>query len=70
MAEILARLAAGGFEAVAVSLLWSVANPAHEERIGELLEELLPGIPHTLSHRSRRSSGSTAAPPRRRSTPR
>jgi N-methylhydantoinase A len=38
-------------EAVAVCLLWSIVNPAHEVRIGELLDELLPGIPYTLSHR-------------------
>ena len=38
------------FEAVAVSLLWSIANPAHELAIGRLLSELLPGVPFTLSH--------------------
>jgi N-methylhydantoinase A len=38
-------------EAVGVSLLWSIANPAHEIRIGELIAELLPGVPFTLSHR-------------------
>ncbi len=37
-------------EAVAVCLLWSIANPAHELRLGELLEEHLPGVPFTLSH--------------------
>ena len=37
-------------EAVAVCLLWSIANPAHERRVGALLEELLPGVPYTLSH--------------------
>ena len=37
-------------EAVAVSLLWSIANPAHEQRVGELLDEELPGVPFTLSH--------------------
>lgn len=37
-------------EAVAVCLLWSVANPLHEQRLGELLDEHLPGVPHTLSH--------------------
>jgi N-methylhydantoinase A len=37
-------------EAVAVCLLWSVLNGAHERRVGELLEEHLPGIPYTLSH--------------------
>ena len=38
------------FEAVAVSLLWSIANPAHELAVGALLDELLPGVPYTLSH--------------------
>jgi N-methylhydantoinase A len=37
-------------EAVAVCLLWSILNGEHERRIGELLEEHLPGIPYTLSH--------------------
>jgi N-methylhydantoinase A len=37
-------------EAVAVCLLWSILNGAHERRIGQLLEEALPGIPYTLSH--------------------
>jgi N-methylhydantoinase A len=40
-----------GAEAVAVSLLWSIANPAHELRVGELLEERWPDVPYTLSHR-------------------
>jgi N-methylhydantoinase A len=38
-------------EAVAVCLLWSIVNPAHELRVGELLEELWHGVPYTLSHR-------------------
>jgi N-methylhydantoinase A len=37
-------------EAIAVCLLWSIINPAHELRVGELIEEVLPGIPYTLSH--------------------
>jgi N-methylhydantoinase A len=37
-------------EAVAVCLLWSILNPAHELRVGELLHEHLPDIPYTLSH--------------------
>lgn len=37
-------------EAVAVCLLWSIVNPAHELRIGELLDDRLPGVPYTLSH--------------------
>jgi N-methylhydantoinase A len=38
-------------EAVAVCLLWSIVNPAHELRIGELLDQHLPGMPYTLSHK-------------------
>ncbi len=37
-------------EAVAVCLLWSIINPAHENRVGELLAEHLPGVPYSLSH--------------------
>lgn len=44
------RLAAAGVEAVAVCLLWSIVNPAHEIRVGELLARELPGVPFTLSH--------------------
>jgi N-methylhydantoinase A len=39
-----------GIEAVAVCFLWSIANPDHELRMAELLDELLPGVPFTLSH--------------------
>jgi N-methylhydantoinase A len=48
--DAIQRLKAEGVEAVAVSFLWSIANPAHELRVGEMLAELLPGIPVTLSH--------------------
>jgi N-methylhydantoinase A len=37
-------------EAIAVCFLHSYANSNHEARCGELLRELLPGIPVTLSH--------------------
>lgn len=47
---VLATLATRGIEAVAVCLLWSIANPSHELRVGELIAEVLPGIPYTLSH--------------------
>ncbi|MEW6632550.1 MAG: hydantoinase/oxoprolinase family protein, partial [Pseudomonadota bacterium] len=39
-----------GVEAIAVGLLWSVVNPAHELAVREVLEKELPGIPVTLSH--------------------
>jgi N-methylhydantoinase A len=38
-------------EAVGVCLLWSIVNPKHEDRIGALIEQHLPGVPYTLSHR-------------------
>lgn len=37
-------------EAVGVCLLWSFINPVHEEQIGKLLEQHLPGVEYTLSH--------------------
>ena len=49
--RIAGQLAERAVEAVAVCLLWSMVNPGHELRIGELLEEHLPGVPFTLSHR-------------------
>ncbi|MEZ5101587.1 MAG: hydantoinase/oxoprolinase family protein [Thermoleophilia bacterium] len=49
--EVLRRCAANRIEAVAVSLLNSFKNPAHELRIGELIAEELPGAYVTLSHR-------------------
>lgn len=47
--EVISSLADQGVEAVAVTLLWSIANDAHERRVGELIEELLPGVEYTLS---------------------
>lgn len=49
--EVLRRLRETGIEAVAVCLLWSIVNADHENRVGQLLERHLPGIPYTLSHR-------------------
>ncbi len=36
-------------ESVAVCLLHSYVNPAHERRVGEILAEELPGVPVSLS---------------------
>lgn len=50
--EALARvveLAAAGVEAIAVCLLHSYANPAHERAIGEIVAKRLPGVAVTLS---------------------
>lgn len=44
------RLKGLGVEAVAVSLLHSYANPAHEEALGRHLRRALPGVHLTLSH--------------------
>ncbi len=49
--ELVRGLAARSVEAVGVCLLWSIANPAHEEAVGRILDEELPGVPYTLSHR-------------------
>src|ERR1700683_2901922 len=38
-----------GLEGVAVTLLWSFRNPAHERRLGELIAELAPDAFVTLS---------------------
>ena len=48
--NIIQRLKELKVEAVAVCLLWSTLNPVHENRVGELLKEHLPGVPYTLSH--------------------
>ena len=44
-----ARIRAAGVASVAVCTLHSYANPAHEQRIGELLATELPGVFLTLS---------------------
>jgi N-methylhydantoinase A len=48
--RVLERLKARKVEAVAVCLLWSIANPKHEIRLGQLIEEVMPGVAYTLSH--------------------
>ena len=37
-------------EVIAVSLLWSIVNPVHELRVGEICREEAPRIPCVLSH--------------------
>jgi N-methylhydantoinase A len=52
-AEIPARLVRAkemGVEAIGVCLLWSIVNPVHELKLGELIKRHLPGMPFTLSH--------------------
>ncbi len=48
--EIIEELKSREIEAVGVCLLWSIVTPAHELRVGALLERHLPGVPYTLSH--------------------
>lgn len=48
--SVIETLRQRNFEAVAVSLLWSIANPGHELALAALLEEMMPGVPYTLSH--------------------
>jgi N-methylhydantoinase A len=48
--QVIEQLKAREVEAVAVCLLWSIVNPAHEDQVGELLAEHLPGVPYSLSH--------------------
>jgi N-methylhydantoinase A len=48
---IIDGLAADRVESVAVVLLWSVVNPTHELRIGELIDLAAPGLTYSLSHR-------------------
>jgi N-methylhydantoinase A len=48
---VLERLANLEVEAVGVCLLWSFVNSAHELRVGELIEKVLPSVEYSLSHR-------------------
>ncbi len=48
--KIISSLEAKGIESIAVSLLWSIVNPIHEQKIGKIIKEILPSMPYTLSH--------------------
>src|SRR5262249_9808642 len=48
-ASAIRQLAASKPDAVAVCLLHSYANPAHEEKIGEMLRRAMPGVYIALS---------------------
>lgn len=39
-----------GVEAVGISFLWSIVNPAHELRAREIVQEVWPSAPVTLGH--------------------
>jgi N-methylhydantoinase A len=47
--EIVSGLIESGVESLTVSLINSYANPAHEREIKEIIEELHPGFPVTIS---------------------
>ncbi|HEY1854033.1 MAG TPA: hydantoinase/oxoprolinase family protein [Solirubrobacterales bacterium] len=49
VAEAAARFASEGVEAVAISFLWSFANPAHEQRAKEIVREQMPDAFISLS---------------------
>ncbi|MFN3472691.1 MAG: hydantoinase/oxoprolinase family protein [Blastomonas sp.] len=49
-AQVLEQIAAADIEAIAVALLWSTVNPAHENRIGEMIATRFPAMPYSLSH--------------------
>jgi N-methylhydantoinase A len=49
VARVARELKAQGVDAVAIAFLHSYINPAHEQRVAEMLAELCPGIAVTLS---------------------
>src|SRR4051812_42689998 len=49
VAAQVARLKDNGIEAVAICFMHSYANPAHEQRTGEILNKAMPGVSITLS---------------------
>ena len=49
LAATVERIAAGGYEAVAVALLHAYANPAHERRVAAALKARLPEVALSLS---------------------
>lgn len=49
--EVVRYMKSQDVQAIAVCTLFSFINPVHEERIGEIIEEELPGIYVTLSSR-------------------
>lgn len=48
--RVASAIASGGYQAIAVALLHSYANPTHELRLREILHEVAPGVEVTLSH--------------------
>ena len=50
MEELASHIARLGFHSIAISLLHSYANPAHEQALGRFLRKRFPHISVTLSH--------------------
>ncbi len=46
---VVKELLQDGIEGIAVGLLWSFLNPTHERRIKEIIEDMAPDIPVSLS---------------------
>ena len=48
--EVCRRLALQGVESVAISLIFSFVNPAHEKRVAEIVAEEMPGVHLSVSY--------------------
>lgn len=48
--RVLTQLRDAGVQALTVSLINAYLNGAHEQRVGELAAEIMPGLPISLSH--------------------
>jgi N-methylhydantoinase A len=48
--EAVAEIRSDGIDSIAVSYLWSHANPIHERRTGEIIETVDPSLHYSLSH--------------------
>ncbi len=65
MRRVIPTLQREGIESVAVGLIHSYANPAHEERVAAILAEALPDVAISLSSSRyvRKSASTSASPP-------
>jgi N-methylhydantoinase A len=48
--QTISRILEAGVDAIGVSFLWSFMNPAHEQRVQEIITELAPDVLVTTSH--------------------
>jgi len=48
--DAIGRLRLADVEALAVCLLWSPVNPSHERRVSEIIADMWPEVPVSLSH--------------------